>query len=99
MKNLLGVVLRMAFAVLSFLLFVQLPRIFASELLEHSKACGTYHVSYSDDFHYELFYINGELVDKKVFCKSLIVDDTNRCFNSGNVGYQQCRLDFLLGTP
>nr|GMD82788.1 calmodulin-binding receptor-like cytoplasmic kinase 3 [Ipomoea batatas] len=88
----------MAFGVLSFLLLVQLPIIFASGLLEHSKACGTYHVSYSDDLHYELFYINGELVDKNVFCKSLIIDDTNRCFNSGNVGYQQCGLAVLLDT-
>lgn len=98
MKHLLGVILRMAFGVLSFLLLVQLPIIFASGLLEHSKACGTYHVSYSDDLHYELFYINGELVDKNVFCKSLIIDDTNSCFNSGNVGYQQCGLAVLLGT-
>nr|GLL45312.1 calmodulin-binding receptor-like cytoplasmic kinase 3 [Ipomoea trifida]GMD80124.1 calmodulin-binding receptor-like cytoplasmic kinase 3 [Ipomoea batatas] len=88
----------MAFGVLSFLLLVQLPIIFASGLLEHSKACGTYHVSYSDDLHYELFYINGELVDKNVFCKSLIIDDTNSCFNSGNVGYQQCGLAVLLDT-
>ncbi|XP_019198251.1 PREDICTED: calmodulin-binding receptor-like cytoplasmic kinase 3 [Ipomoea nil] len=98
MKHLLGVILRMAFGVLSFLLLVQLPIIFASGFLEHSKACGTYHVSSSDDLHYELFYINGELVDKNVFCESLIIDDTNRCFDSGNVGYQQCGLSVLLDT-
>ncbi|VFQ73658.1 unnamed protein product [Cuscuta campestris] len=82
----------MALAVSSFLLFALLPRIVSSELVEHSKLCGTYHVSYSDDLHHELFYVNGELFDKHSFCKALVIDSANRCFSAGNVGYQQCGL-------
>lgn len=83
----------MVFALLSFIFFSIFPRVLSSELLEHSKACRTYHVRNSDDLHHELFYINGELFDKHVFCKALVIDSAAHCFSAGNVGFQQCGLD------
>ncbi|CAH9083959.1 unnamed protein product [Cuscuta epithymum] len=96
MKQLLGAFPRTEFALLCFLLFAQLPRFLSSELLEHSQACRTYLVSYSDDPHRELFYVNGELFDKHKFCKAFVVDASNRCFSTGSVGYQHCGLDFSV---
>lgn len=88
--------LRMAVLLLNLLLLVQLPIIFGSGLLQ-STACGTYHVSYSSNSGHELFYINGKLVDKDLFCKALKLYISNHCFITKNLGNRYCRLNLALG--
>ncbi|KAJ9551033.1 hypothetical protein OSB04_015078 [Centaurea solstitialis] len=74
----------MALIVLSFLLLIQSPIIFASRFLP-LKACGTYHIGYSSDSSRKLFYLNGELVSKDFFCKCIKSYHANHCFISRNV--------------
>lgn len=73
--------MRMVVIVLSFLLLIQSPIIFASEFLP-LKPCGTYHIGYSSDSSRKLFFLNGELVTKDFFCKSY---NANHCFINRNV--------------
>ncbi|KAM7508260.1 hypothetical protein LguiA_018713 [Lonicera macranthoides] len=87
--------MRMVVIMLNLLLLVQFPRIFASGSLQ-SKACGTYHISVSSNFGHDLFYINGELVEKGSFCKSLKFYQENRCFFTRKVGIHYCGLDISL---
>ncbi|KAI3701511.1 hypothetical protein L6452_26648 [Arctium lappa] len=76
--------MRMALIVLSFLLLIQSPIIFASGFLP-LKACGTYHIGYSSDSSRKLFYLNGELVSKDFFCKSVKSYHANNCFINWNL--------------
>ncbi|KVI01328.1 Concanavalin A-like lectin/glucanase, subgroup [Cynara cardunculus var. scolymus] len=76
--------MRMAVIVLSFLLLIQSPIIFASGYLP-LKACGTYHISYSSDSSRKLFYLNGESVSKDFFCKYVKAYHANHCFVNRNV--------------
>ncbi|PWA66151.1 Concanavalin A-like lectin/glucanase, subgroup [Artemisia annua] len=75
--------MKMGVIVLSFLLLVQLQIIFASRFLP-LKACGTYQIGTSSDSNSKLLYINGVLVSKDLFCKSIKSYRTNRCFISKN---------------
>lgn len=68
---------------LSFLLLIQIPFIFASGVL-HVKGCNTYDIGYSTDFNHKLFYLNGELVSKDSFCKSIKSYHANHCFINTN---------------
>ncbi|KAL2482652.1 Calmodulin-binding receptor-like cytoplasmic kinase 3 [Forsythia ovata] len=86
----------MAFVLLSLLLLLQLPRISASGLLQHTKACGTYHISYLGNHGQELFYIDGKLVDKYFFCEALRIYHGNHCFVARNIRNQYCGLEFSL---
>uniref|UniRef100_A0A5B6YHN6 non-specific serine/threonine protein kinase n=1 Tax=Davidia involucrata TaxID=16924 RepID=A0A5B6YHN6_DAVIN len=85
--------MRMAVILLSLLLLVQLPQIFASKLLIQSKACGTDHISYFSSPGHELFYINGKLVDKEFFCEALKSYHANHCFITGSFGSHYCGLE------
>lgn len=69
---------------LSFLLLIQLQIIFAFRLFP-LKACGTYQIGYSSDSNSKLYYLNGELVSKDFFCKSIKSYHANCCFISRNV--------------
>ncbi|XP_022871555.1 calmodulin-binding receptor-like cytoplasmic kinase 3 [Olea europaea var. sylvestris] len=88
--------LKMALVLLSLLLLVQSPRISASGLLQHRKACGTYHISYLGNPDRELFYIDGNLVEKYLFCKALRIYHENHCLVTRNIGNQYCGLEFSL---
>ncbi|XP_027067028.1 calmodulin-binding receptor-like cytoplasmic kinase 3 [Coffea arabica] len=78
--------------VLSLLVLVQLPGLSASGLLIDSNTCGTYHIGYSDDLKERLFYIDGELVDRNLFCKALRFYQENHCLIRGNARSQHCSL-------
>ncbi|CAI9787386.1 unnamed protein product [Fraxinus pennsylvanica] len=86
----------MALVLLSLLLLVQSPSISASGLLQHIKACGTYHISYLGNPGQELFYIDGNLVDKYLFCKAVRIYHENHCSVTRNIGNQYCGLEFSL---
>ncbi|KAJ9688758.1 hypothetical protein PVL29_014420 [Vitis rotundifolia] len=88
--------LRMAAVVFSLLLLVQLPRTLAFDLGIQSKVCGTDHVAYLNSHGYELFYINGDVVDKDVFCKALKVYYANNCVFEGHPGSNYCGLNLPL---
>lgn len=88
--------MKMAVVVLCLLLLLQFPLIFASRLLGHKEACGIYRVDYSDDLNRQVFYVNGILADKDLFCKALKFDHAERCVIQ-NVGFQYCGLDVLIG--
>ncbi|XP_034700431.1 calmodulin-binding receptor-like cytoplasmic kinase 3 isoform X1 [Vitis riparia] len=88
--------LSMAAVVFSLLLLVQLPSTLASDLGIQSKVCGTDHVAYLNSHGYELFYINGDVVDKDVFCKALKVYYANNCVFEGHPGSNYCGLNLPL---
>ncbi|XP_041003221.1 calmodulin-binding receptor-like cytoplasmic kinase 3 [Juglans microcarpa x Juglans regia] len=81
--------------VLSLLLLMQLPRIYASEIF-HSKVCGADHIDYSYSNACELFYINGNAVDKVFFCKALQSYRADGCIFDGYLGSNRCDSDPAL---
>ena len=83
--------------VLRLLVLVQLPGLSASGLLIDSNSCGTYHIGYSDDLKERLFYIDGKLVERNLFCKALKFYQENHCFIRGNARNQHCSLYDSLG--
>ncbi|XP_022755189.1 calmodulin-binding receptor-like cytoplasmic kinase 3 [Durio zibethinus] len=87
----------MAAYIFSLLLFVQLSRFFASELEVKSKVCGTEHIAYSNLYGHELFYLNGNLVDKVLFCKALQLHYADHCVFEGYIGTDYCGLDLSSG--
>lgn len=80
---------------LCLLLLLQFSLISASQLLGHKEVCGIYRVDYSDDLDHQVFYVNGILVDKDLFCNTLKFDRAEHCIIE-NVGFQYCRLDLLI---
>lgn len=88
--------LRMDITALSLLLLVQLPTIFASGFLIQSEVCGDF-IAYSTSPGDELFYINGNSVDKYVFCEALQRYHANGCTLEGHPGSNRCHLDLLTG--
>ncbi|XP_052198807.1 calmodulin-binding receptor-like cytoplasmic kinase 3 [Diospyros lotus] len=97
MKFRCNISLRMAVIIWSFLLVVQWPIIFASELLVQLKVCGTDHISYYSNLDHDIFYINGKLLDKDLFCKALQVYHANHCLITGDLVNHLCGLDHPLG--
>ncbi|KAE8691352.1 Calmodulin-binding receptor-like cytoplasmic kinase 3 [Hibiscus syriacus] len=83
----------MAALLFCLLLFVQISRFFASGLEVKSKICGSDHLAYSNPFGHELFYLNGNLVDKVLFCKALQLHYANHCLFEGYTGTDYCGLD------
>ncbi|XP_047327221.1 calmodulin-binding receptor-like cytoplasmic kinase 3 [Impatiens glandulifera] len=61
-----------------FLLVGELQATVSSSLLIHSSVCSIHHISFTDDHNF--FFINGELVDKDLFCKTLKYHNANGCF-------------------
>lgn len=83
-------------AVFSLLLFLQFWGIFVSGFAIQSKICGADHIAYSNSNEVELFYINGNLVDKVSFCKVIQFHYANRCILEGYSGSNYCGLDLSL---
>lgn len=52
----------------------------ASGLLEHETVCGKYHVSNSNGPSLQLFYIDGKLVERYLFCKAMRDYHERQCF-------------------
>ncbi|KAJ4709069.1 Kinase family protein [Melia azedarach] len=88
--------LRMAASVFSLLLFLQLPGVFASGFAIQSKVCGADHIAYSNSNDLQLFYINGNLVDKVSFCKVLKFHYANHCVFEGYFEGDYCGLEAKL---
>ncbi|TXG61885.1 hypothetical protein EZV62_013248 [Acer yangbiense] len=88
--------LRMVGAVISLLLILQLPGIFASGFVLQLKVCGADHLAYSNSNDLELYYINGNLVDKVSFCKALQFHYANHCDFKAYFRSDYCGLDLLL---
>lgn len=82
---------------LSFLLLIQIPIIFASGVLP-LKGCNTYNIQFSSNYNHKLFYLNGELVSKDSFCKSLKSNHANDCFINTNLGSHCHEVDQSSGT-
>ncbi|KAB2071930.1 hypothetical protein ES319_A08G256600v1 [Gossypium barbadense] len=83
----------MAAFMFSLLLFMQVSRSFASSLEVKSKICGADRLEYSNSFGCELFYLNGNLVDKVLFCKALQFHYAEHCAFEGYMGTDYCELD------
>ncbi|KAF4383739.1 hypothetical protein G4B88_020061 [Cannabis sativa] len=84
--------LRMDLAILSLLLLVQLSAIFTSGFVVESKVCNDL-VAYSNSYGDELFYINGNLVEKDLFCEALLSYNGNGCNLEGYLRNDHCQLD------
>ncbi|XWS17096.1 hypothetical protein CRYUN_Cryun33cG0038600 [Craigia yunnanensis] len=87
---------RMAAYMFSLLLFMQLSRFFASGLELKSKICGADHIAYSNLCGHDLFYLNGALVDKVLFCKALQLHYADHCVFEGYTATDYCGLDLSL---
>ncbi|MBA0612063.1 hypothetical protein Godav_012708 [Gossypium davidsonii] len=81
----------------SLLLFMQVSRSFASSLEVKSKICGADRLEYSNSFGRVLFYLNGNLVDKILFCKALQFHYAEHCAFEGYIGTDYCGLDLSSG--
>lgn len=88
--------MKMVYVFLNLLLLVHFPRTFASESIQ-SSACGNFRASVSRDLGHDLFYINGKIASKDLFCKSLKFYQENHCFGSRNIRNQFCRFDHSSG--
>ena len=86
----------MDFAILSLLLLVQFPAIFSSGFIIESKVCGDL-IAYSNSYGNELFYINGNSVDRDLFCEVLVTFNQKGCNFEGYLRSDHCQLDVLTG--
>ncbi|KAL1164330.1 hypothetical protein V6Z11_A06G062300 [Gossypium hirsutum] len=85
----------MAASMFGLLLFMQLSTFFASGIKVKSKICGADHIAYSNLYGTELFYLNGNQVDKVLFCKVLQLHYADHCELEGYSG-ANCGLDVSL---
>lgn len=81
---------------LSLLLLVQLPTLFASGFLIQSEDCGGL-IAYSISSGREMFSINGNSVDRDLFCEALQIYNANGCILESYIGSNPCRVDLLTG--
>ncbi|KAG6413786.1 hypothetical protein SASPL_126501 [Salvia splendens] len=63
----------------------------ASGSLEHETGCGKYHITNSDDPSSQLFYIDGKLVERYLFCKAIHEYRERQCFVQENVRDKYCQ--------
>lgn len=81
-------------------LLLQLSTVFGSALVLKTKDCGNNNwVAYSYSSHgQELFYINGNVVNKVDFCKALQLYIANGCnVKEDYYGSNNCALDASFG--
>ncbi|OMO95989.1 hypothetical protein COLO4_15567 [Corchorus olitorius] len=83
----------MAASIFNLLMFMHLSTFFASGLEVKSKICGADHIAYSNLYGHEFFYLNGNLVDKVLFCKALQLHYADHCVFEGYSGTDYCGLD------
>ncbi|KAI5320653.1 PREDICTED: calmodulin-binding receptor [Prunus dulcis] len=87
--------LRTAITMLSLLLLVKLPAISSSGVVIQSKVCSD-HFAYSKSYGHELYYINGNSVEKALFCTALETYYANGCILEGYLGINYCVSDLSL---
>lgn len=88
----------MAISALFLVVLLQLSTIFGSEVVLQSKECGTDWVAHSHASHgQELFYINGNVVDKVAFCESLQSYTEKGCDVNDYFGSVKCVTDVSFG--
>ncbi|XP_042482740.1 calmodulin-binding receptor-like cytoplasmic kinase 3 [Macadamia integrifolia] len=91
--------LRLFTVILSILVLVQFPGIYVSGIEVWSKVCGADEFTYTRSLDDELFYINGNKVDKVSFCKPFEFYYRNGCFLDlgleewGRLGRNYCSLE------
>lgn len=88
----------MSISALTLLLFAQFLRASASGFVLKSRVCGADRIVYSSYLGRELFFINGCLVDKILFCEALKICGTKDCDFEEYLGVIPCRLDLPQGT-
>ncbi|XP_061350718.1 calmodulin-binding receptor-like cytoplasmic kinase 3 [Gastrolobium bilobum] len=83
-----------AITALFLVLLLQLSTVFGSAVFFQSKGCGTNWVAYSYSSRgQDLFYINGNVVNKVAFCKALQLYIANGCDVKDYFGSNNCALD------
>jgi len=88
----------MAFTALSLVLLLQLSTIFGSEVVLQSKDCGSDWVAHSYSSHgQDLFYINGNVVNKVAFCEALKLYIAKGCDVKDYFGSVKCVMDDSFG--
>lgn len=81
----------MAIIGLFLVLLLQLSTIFGSEVVLQSKDCGADWVAHSYSSHgQELFYINGNVVNKVTFCEALQLYIAEGCDVKDYFGSVKC---------
>ncbi|XP_043701083.1 calmodulin-binding receptor-like cytoplasmic kinase 3 [Telopea speciosissima] len=95
--------LRMFTVILGILVFVQFPGNCVSGSVVWSKVCGADEFTYTRSLDHELFYINGNKVDKVSFCETFEFYYRNGCFLNlgleewGRLGRNNCSLEIYPG--
>jgi len=88
----------MAISALFLVLLLQLSTIFCSEVVLQSKDCGTDWVAHSYSSHgQELFYINGNVVNKVAFCEALQLYTEKGCDVKDYFESVKCVTDVSFG--
>lgn len=87
-----------AFASTILLLFLQVPRMPASELVK-SEVCGADHLAFLGPFGDESLYINGYLVERILFCDALVFHHKNGCCFEHYWFADLCGLELSQGIP
>lgn len=88
--------LSLAIIVSNLLLLVQLPAIPASGFVTQSRVCKD-HFAYANSNGQDLFYINGNSVEKALFCEALHTYHANGCILEGDLGSNRCGSVISLG--
>ncbi|XP_050388179.1 calmodulin-binding receptor-like cytoplasmic kinase 3 [Argentina anserina] len=89
------ILLRMALSMLSLLLLIQLPAIPASAFVLQPEVCKD-QFAYTNSNGQDLFYINGDSVQKFLYCDSLQKYYANGCMLEGDIGRRYCGLVLSL---
>ncbi|PKI72708.1 hypothetical protein CRG98_006916, partial [Punica granatum] len=83
----------MSIALVTLLLSMIFLGISASGFVLDSKDCADDRIGYSVHSGQELFFINGDLVDKSLFCNALQSYYINHCSVEEFPGFSHCWLD------
>ncbi|KAE8713940.1 Calmodulin-binding receptor-like cytoplasmic kinase 3 [Hibiscus syriacus] len=88
----------MVASMFSLVLFMQLSIFFAASMEVKSKIFGDDNIVYSTSYGDELFYLNGDLVDRVLFCKTIQLHHADHCvFEGYNDATNYCGSDLLSG--
>lgn len=87
----------MSIALVTLLIFLQLLSIVACGFVLESKECADDRIGLAIYAGHELFFINGHLVDKSLFCNALESYFINQCSVEELPGLSSCGLDNSQG--
>ncbi|KAK9100616.1 hypothetical protein Scep_024046 [Stephania cephalantha] len=98
-----GLRLGLLVVLLGLSMVIHLPNIFVTGEATWSRVCGADNITFLSSLDRELFYVNGDLVDKASFCKALKYCGLKGCASNSNYeelkrfGENYCGLELTTG--